>query len=127
MTAQARLKLYSYLELLGERAIYFDTDSVIFTQKPEEPTVQTGEFLGDMTDEIQKYGAGSHIVEFVSGGPKNYAFKVNNGSTVVKVRGITLNYRNRGTVSFDSLKEMVTEDAPPAVVEIPSKIVRPAV
>lgn len=33
VTAQARLKLYSYLELLGERIIYSDTDSLVFTQE----------------------------------------------------------------------------------------------
>src|SRR5439155_13369026 len=32
-TAQARLKLYSYLELLNERVLYFDTDSVIYIIK----------------------------------------------------------------------------------------------
>ena len=38
------------------------------------PTI--GNFLGDMTDELEKpYGAGSYITEFVSGGPKNYAYK----------------------------------------------------
>lgn len=35
-TAQARLKLYSYLETLGDRTLYADTDSVIFTARPGE-------------------------------------------------------------------------------------------
>ena len=35
-TAQARLKLYSVLERLQRRVLYFDTDSVIFTQKDGE-------------------------------------------------------------------------------------------
>lgn len=30
-TAQARLQLYSYLEKLGSRVIYADTDSIVFT------------------------------------------------------------------------------------------------
>ena len=29
-TAQARLKLYEYLNVLGPRALYYDTDSVIY-------------------------------------------------------------------------------------------------
>ena len=33
-TAQARLKLYSYLEQLGPRAIYADTDSVVYSCIP---------------------------------------------------------------------------------------------
>jgi len=67
VTAQARLKLYSYLEKLGERVLYFDTDSVIYSTKPGEEKLKTGEFLGDLTDELEKYGPGSYISEFVSG------------------------------------------------------------
>lgn len=36
------------------------------------PHFVTGEFLGDMTDELEKFGLSSHIEEFVSGGPKNW-------------------------------------------------------
>ena len=35
-TSQARLKLYSYLEQLGARALYADTDSVVFSTKLNE-------------------------------------------------------------------------------------------
>jgi len=35
-TAQARLKLYSYLDSLQTRVIYADTDSVVFTVKEGE-------------------------------------------------------------------------------------------
>lgn len=34
--AQARLKLYSYLETLVDRTLYADTDSVIFTARSGE-------------------------------------------------------------------------------------------
>jgi hypothetical protein len=33
VTAHARLKLYSELEKLGDRVLYFDTDSIIFVQR----------------------------------------------------------------------------------------------
>jgi len=59
-TAQARLRLYSYIEPLGERALYFDTDSV-----------PIGNYMGDMTNELKDYGPDSYITEFVSLGPKN--------------------------------------------------------
>ena len=35
-TAQARVKLYQYLERLDRRALYADTDSIIFTVAPGE-------------------------------------------------------------------------------------------
>ena len=33
-TAYARLKLYDLLDLLQERVLYYDTDSVIYVHKP---------------------------------------------------------------------------------------------
>lgn len=50
------------------------------SKKSSEPTVDTGEFLVGMTDELEKFGPGSYIDEFVSNGFKNYNFKVSNGS-----------------------------------------------
>ena len=67
-----------------------------------------------MTDELEKpYGAGSYITEFVSGGPKNYAYKVysTNTKTVIvgdcKVRGITLDFNAVKSVNFEAMKNMV--------------------
>ena len=34
-TAYARLKLYDLLDLLQERVLYYDTDSVIYVHKPD--------------------------------------------------------------------------------------------
>ena len=66
-TCWARLKLYSYLERLGDQVMYYDTDSVIYRWKEGQNKLETGDFLGDMTDELD----GDTIEEFVSGGPKN--------------------------------------------------------
>ncbi|XP_070171144.1 uncharacterized protein, partial [Polyergus mexicanus] len=99
-TAQARLKLYEYLERLDRRVLYYDTDSCIYVSagKPNEYEPHTGNFLGDMTDELESYGRGSYIEAFVSGGPKFYAYVVRmpDGRTreCCKVKGITLNYEN---------------------------------
>ncbi|XP_018574075.1 uncharacterized protein LOC108913090 [Anoplophora glabripennis] len=112
VTTQARLKLYSYLEQLGDRVLYYDTDSVIYVSRDGGYDVPTGEFLGDMTDELEGYRSGSHITEFVSGGPKNYAYKVfstrdNEEKVVCKVKGISLNYTASRLVNFDIIKDMV--------------------
>jgi len=48
------MHLYRYLDRLGERAIYCDTDSVIYIQPKDEPNlVETRDKLGDMTFEMQ--------------------------------------------------------------------------
>ena len=51
-TAYARLKLYDVLDMLQERVLYYDTDSVIFVSKPGEPEPPTGSYLGQLTDEL---------------------------------------------------------------------------
>jgi hypothetical protein len=45
-TAQARLKLYSYLQPLGDRVLYCDTDSVVFTCSQGQWQPPLGDFLG---------------------------------------------------------------------------------
>ncbi|WP_221936015.1 hypothetical protein, partial [Klebsiella pneumoniae] len=75
-TAQARLKLYDYLESLGEQVLYYDTDSVLYIHKEGLYKVPTGDYLGEMTDELVEYGPGSYITDFVSGGPKTYSYLV---------------------------------------------------
>ncbi|XP_039313511.1 uncharacterized protein LOC120359579 [Solenopsis invicta] len=82
-TAQARLKLYSYLEKLDRRVLYCDTDSCIYSCSGDlnEYEPRTGNFLGDMTHELESYGNASYIESFVSGGPKFYAYVHYPGST----------------------------------------------
>ncbi|CAH0556585.1 unnamed protein product [Brassicogethes aeneus] len=126
-TAMARLELYSYLEKLGKRVLYFDTDSVIFTYKKGEWKPEVGDYLGMLTDEVAEYGPGSKITEFVSGGPKNYAYKVYIASTkeyktICKVKGITLNALNSESVNFEQLKAMVCDNAEPIYVHNNRKI-----
>lgn len=116
-TAQARLKLYSYLEQLEERAVYWDTDSVIYISNDNENNFEpvTGNFLGDMTNELENYGPDTFISEFVSGGPKNYAFKLfskkhNEEKTICKVKGICLNYTASKLVNMEVMKNMVIHE-----------------
>ena len=43
VTSGSRIHLYRYLDRLGERAIYCDTDSVIYIQPKDEPNlIETG-------------------------------------------------------------------------------------
>jgi hypothetical protein len=65
-TAQARLQLYSYLETLGSRVMYADTDSIVFTVAKGEREPSLGDYLGDLTDEVPL----NNITYFVTAGPK---------------------------------------------------------
>ena len=105
-TCWGRLKLYSVLEMLDERVLYFDTDSVIFVSRPGDEDPQTGSFLGELTNELKI--PGDYITEFVSGGPKNYAYKTKSGDQVCKVKGFSFNYTNGKVINFMSMLQLVS-------------------
>ncbi|XP_071801293.1 uncharacterized protein [Asterias amurensis] len=113
-TAHARLKLYSVLEQLQQRVLYYDTDSVIFVSSPGQYNPPVGDYLGDLTSEINPKD-GNHITSFVSGGPKNYAYNLDTGKTFCKVRGFTLNCRNSQKINFDTISHMVKHPDTPHV------------
>lgn len=104
--------MYEHLEKLGNRVLYYDTDSVFYVAKPNEYDPPTGEFVGDMTNELDCYGEGSYITEFVSGGPKNYSYNVfstkkNAIESVCKVKGIRLNHSTNKKINFKAMKALV--------------------
>ena len=108
-TCHARLKLYEELERLDQRVVYFDTDSIIFLKGGDyEPSL--GKYLGQFKDELK----GDDIVEFCSGGPKNYGYRTNRynpllpanhennrGTIETKVRGFTLNREGSRQLNLD--------------------------
>ena len=60
------------------------------------------ECVGGMTDELD----GSYITEYVSNGPKNYAYRTGDGVQVVKIKCFTLNFMASHQLTFDVMKEM---------------------
>ena len=131
-TCWARLKLYDALDILQERVLYKDMDSVVFLSAQGMPEPPLGDYLGDFKDELPP---DNYIVEFASGGPKNYGYKTRKGKEDYKVRGITLNRLGKRYVNFEVLKNNVLEDltsplesgeARITAMPIPYKIVRNA-
>ena len=101
-TCHARLRLYEALDHLKERVLYYDTDSVIYLYHPRDPPLHPprGAYLGDFKDELE---AGDHIIEFCSGGPKNYGYTTASGKTVCKVRGFSLNIEGHAQLNYHVL------------------------
>lgn len=120
-TAHARLKLFEYLHFLGSRALYFDTDSVIYLSKPGMTDLSVGSMLGELTDELADKGVGTYITRFVSGGPKFYAFEYvkPDGSLdyVCKVKGIRLNYKTKQKINFYSIRNMIIGEIENIVID----------
>jgi len=115
-----------FLDKLQDKAIYTDTNSVIFIQPRNVHTlIETGDNLGQMASELKQ---GEIIVEVVCAGPKNYAYKkynsaTGNSKTVCKLRGITLNYSASQLVNFAKTKDMILkDDAETVIVHTKNKI-----
>lgn len=107
-TCWARIKLYDLLEHTGTNTLYVDTDSVIFFDKDKiiTKTLPIGNYLGQLTNEILPEDG--HITHFVSGGPKNYAYKMASGNEKCKVRGFSLdNKSNSDLINFSSICDVV--------------------
>lgn len=67
VTAEASLYLHSFLEKLGEKVLYCDTDSIIFIEHPNDQKIETGPYLGQMGDKMDAYGSEAYTVKFISG------------------------------------------------------------
>ena len=105
-TAQTHMKLYKIIHALGRRVCYYDTDSIIYTVKEDEWEPPLGDHLGELTNELDD---NDWIVTSVSGGPKNYAYKMLQGKTFCKVRGMMLNFRASEKVNFETMVDLVKE------------------
>ena len=106
-TCWARLRLYAALEQLGERVIYYDTDSIIYWTDETQATPVLGDYLGDFTSEL---GNDDYIVEFVSGGPKNYGYQTKLGHVECKVRGFRLNSEGKSQLNYNVMRQNVLDE-----------------
>ena len=92
--------------------MYHDTDSVIYTNCPGQWKPPIGKYLGDLANELTchpmgcpRCSMGPWIVEFVSCGAKNYAYRLNMGQVMCKVRGFSLNISASQVANLNSMKE----------------------
>lgn len=88
-TSYARLKLLNMMEELRDRLLYFDTNSVIYIQKPGEWKPPIRNILGDWDNQLED--GVSHTIRFVLCGPKVHSYETNTGRIEKKVRGMTQN------------------------------------
>jgi hypothetical protein len=69
--------------------------------RPGGNTVETGDSLGDLTDELE----GDYITKWCGTGPKSYAYDSSKG--VCKVKGFTLNYENKQKINEGVMDSMI--------------------
>ena len=66
-----------------------------------------GNYLGEFTSEL---GKDDHIVEFVSGGPKNYGYTTKKGKVECKVRGFRLNSEGKSQLNYNVMRQNVLDE-----------------
>ncbi|XP_055347293.1 uncharacterized protein LOC129594579 [Paramacrobiotus metropolitanus] len=93
-TAYARLHLLKFMEMVGDRLLYHDTDSIFHIHRDDLPDPPTGTCLGDLSSSLQP---DEYIDEFVALGPKSYAYRTNTGCETIKVKGFTLTRQAKKT------------------------------
>ena len=106
-TSSARCRLYKCLDIVQDRNIYCDTDSIIYLNVPGKPNLETGHLLGQLVSELKKDDIISRIA---IGGPKAYAYQTLLGDEVCKVRGFTLNHANSRVINFNSMRKLLMEN-----------------
>ena len=106
-TSWARDRINKALQLLGERVLYYDTDSIIYLEESGQPNPALGDYLGEFTSELE---ADVYIEEFVSGGPKNYGYKTKKGKVECKVRGFRLNSEGKAQLNYDAMRQNVLDE-----------------
>ena len=104
-TSHACEMLYGVLDKLGDQVLGYDTDSCWYVDRPGGNTIDTGDSLGDLTDELHS----RHIVKWVGTGPKSYTYEKSNGDFECKVKGFTLNYANRLKINADVMNEIIRD------------------
>ena len=118
-TSHSRLMLYNKLDYLKEKVLYFDTDSIIYADDGTK-TVNTGDMLGDMTDEL----SGKVITNFVSTGPKSYSFKYGDNDEKSAIKGFTLNHENSNILNHNSMSKIVKKQIRELTIINENKITR---
>lgn len=133
VTAYGRLKLLQALRTVRPYHLgYSDTDSIIYrTDTRSPPLFETSTRLGDLSDELEKYGRGSYITQLVCAGSKNYSYEFYNAGQacldyVTKIRGFSLNFTNSKELNFDVMKSMILnrDFQKTIVITDPRKIIR---
>ena len=137
VTAYARLELFELLNKLGESVLYFDTDSVFYIQDGENK-IETGDYLGDLTDELEQENASEIWIEqFCSTGPKSYSYRTNlykkrdkNGNEfekrdeVVHVKGFSLKGPAKEKITFESIQSCIEDHNKTIEIEYKQNISR---
>lgn len=103
VTSQARLRLYSEMEKLGDDPIYCDTDGLRYIYRPGGYSIPSGALLGQCEDEYAKGDFGIEVIVLV---PKIHGHITIKGSSSMKCKGITMTHDNAEEFTMTNVKKL---------------------
>ena len=103
-TSSARIRLYKMLDKLGERVVYYDTDSIVYADNGEP--IETGCLLGEWADEL----SGDSIIEWICNASKDYAYITRSGKMKGAHKGFRINSETEEYLTFENMKNIVFGD-----------------
>jgi hypothetical protein len=104
--AYARLVLLEQMAPVGDRVLYYDTDSMIYIHDPALYNPTIGDTWGNWSEEdISK----EIITDFVALGPKSYGLKTATGKELVKMKGVSLKHAHREMFNFDAMLKLLND------------------
>ena len=122
VTSYARLELFNLIDRLQKKVLYFDTDSVIYSCMEGEEAVKTGNYLGELTNELD---TDEWITQFCSTGPKSYSYITNLNNEIVHIKGFSLNNKDvKEKLNFISLKACLENKNQMIEIKYKDKITR---
>lgn len=92
------------LDHLSYRAFYTDSDSVLFTESPDDPPMDPSRII--LLLFTLRRGRGSRLHHgILCGIPKNYGYKTAKGNTMCKVQDFSLDVEGATQLNYKVLKD----------------------
>jgi len=105
-----QMMVWNILNIVGERALMCDTDSVKYISNGIDPDITPSDGLGTWEDE-------GNLTEFVSIGLKSYALRYESEKPdSIKLKGCCLKYSHRNLINFESMVAMLKQNQ---IINIP--------
>ena len=96
-----QMMVWNILNIVGERALMCDTDSVKYISNGIDPDITPQDYLGTWEDE-------GNLTEFVSIGLKSYGLRYQKDKPdSFKLKGCSLKYAHKNLINFDTMKNML--------------------
>jgi G:T-mismatch repair DNA endonuclease (very short patch repair protein) len=114
VTSYARLELYKHMEAVGcSKLLYCDTDSLVFVSPKDEQMLPIGSFIGDLTNEVEKFGKDAYIRTWIAVAPKFYCYEVIDRKTCeiiatpLKAKGVPLSVETETAMNYETFESLI--------------------